>query len=156
PGLVPPIRGLLKDFLFSKSATGAAKNLKTELAAFDLRFLPGSPRKGRIYVSVDNYERAFMYRITFDQGTLTQLSDKTRIRLKAPRYFNPQPDETPGPKGEIKPPPKIPVAIEADGIDGDKWVEVALDRSGEGKYITQYLLPGLREHIITVDVGPEG
>ena len=149
PEVVPGAPSLLE---YKLTGADPAVELKTE----NIQFVHGTPpQNGRVSLTVDGYKRAFMFKTTFDQGDLRPL-EQTRARLMAPRYFNPRADDKPGPKGEVKPSPNIPIAIEADGTDAAKWIEVAFDLSGEGRFVRQHLLPGLREQAITFAVGQDG
>jgi hypothetical protein len=148
PGLIRPKIGLLKDQL-------VPKNREVELFADNLQFVSGIPPKnGRIALTVDGYERAYLFKSTFEQGNLRPLRDQTRVRVKAPRYFNPE--EKTGPKGD-KIVPQLVLHLEADGIaDPDTRLEVAFDRAGNGQYAVQRLFPGLRDQSLAVAALEEG
>jgi hypothetical protein len=152
PGLIKPKVGVFKDQLH-------AKNAEVELVAEQLLFAQGIPPKnGRLYLTVDGYERAAMFKGTFDQGNWRALGDSTRLRVKAPRYFNPAAvDDKPAPKGEPVAVPKIVLQIEADGLlDPEVRLEVAISRAQEERFVVQRLLPGLREQAIALVGGPDG
>jgi hypothetical protein len=149
PEVVPGARSLSE---YELNSMDRDVTLKAEKVTF-AHDIP--PENGRISLTVDGFKRAFLFKTAFEQGALERLK-QTRVRLIAPRYFSPTAEAKAAPKGEVNPNPKIPVDIEADGTDAAKWIEVALDRSGERKYIRQYLLPGIREQAISFAVGPEG
>src|SRR5207249_4801440 len=127
-----------------------------ELFGDNLQFLQGVPPKnGRITLTVDGYERAYMFKANFDEGNLRPLGDDpVRVRLKAPRYFNPE--ERMGPKGE-KIIPQLVLNLEADGIaDADTRLEVSFDRAGDGRFLPQRVFPSLRDQRIALTALPEG
>jgi hypothetical protein len=149
PGLIKPGQSLLEGKL-------DAENRAIKLFSENFGFA-SPPKNGRVYLTVDGYERAFMFRNAFNQGILAELRDKTRLRVKAPSYFNPLAEDKSDPKGEGKKNVLV-VAIEADGIaDYNKRIEVALDSEGDGNFVRQKILKGLREQIILPPVGlPSG
>jgi len=149
PGLSKPESGVLDGKL-------DAENRALTLFAEDFGFAV-PPKNGRVYLTVDGYERAFMFRNAFNQGNLAELRDKTRLRIKAPSYFNPLAEDKSGPKGEVKKNALV-VTIEADAIaDYNKRIEVALDSEGDGTFVRQKILRGLREQTLLPPVGlPSG
>jgi hypothetical protein len=113
-----------------------------ELSAYPLKFA-GKHDKGRVYLKVDDYDRAFTYEVAL-AGTGTakriQFLNKIGVSLRLPRY--------------MKPSENFVVPLELDGpLSDDYRVEVALDRAGEKKRF-QALKPmvGLRQKKIAVTV----
>jgi hypothetical protein len=137
PGLIPSKKGgVFKQFL-----TGPDQEV--ELAAMDLRFQDGPPRNGRIYLTVDGYERAFAFKSTFAQGILPPLGEEKRIRIYAPHYSQPG--------------PKFPVRLEVDGSPSlPARIELGLDRVGNGQAYDTRTLKGLRFQEVQVGPNPEG
>jgi len=122
------------------------ENTEVELSAANIEFEGGlRPQNGRIYLTVDGFERAFLFKCAFAQGALTPLKDDTRVRVVAARY--------------VLPSTKIPVVIEIDSksqVEGDEdalqslLVEVKFDRAGQGNFEKAIGSPfhGLREQAI--------
>lgn len=119
---------------------GELRKAGDELVLFadDVDFKGLPPKNGRVYVTVDGYERALMYKSTFDQGDLERLKPQTRLRILAPRYAKPG--------GEFR------VTVEADGeLSTPARLEVALDRGNEREErFDPVVFPGLREQNVTV------
>lgn len=123
PGLLPNSAGTFKQKL-------SKENQVVELSADNVEFEGGvPPQNGRVYLNVDGFERAFLYKCAFADGSLTPLKDEMRARIVAPRYSKPQ--------------AKIPVTIEVDvrgQSDGDddplqrSYIDLRFDRSGQGNY----------------------
>lgn len=139
PGLAVNKAGTFKQRL-------SKENLEVELSADNVQFEGGvPPQNGRIYLTVDGFERAFLYKCAFADGSLTPLKDSTRARLVASRYSLPS--------------GKIPVTIEVDvrsQAEGDEdamqrsFVELKFDRAGQGNYERTLGSPyrGLRDQAI--------
>jgi hypothetical protein len=91
----------------------------------DLKFKDTPRGKGYGSITVDGYERAFVFEITLGQGgTSTPRlvgEDETTVRLYADRF--------------IKPSEKYPVRVEVDNPRSPNLtVEIGLDRDGDGAY----------------------
>jgi hypothetical protein len=135
PGLKPTQAGT---FVRTLSAENPVVDLTAEKLEFDGDVPPPS---GRIYLTVDGYKRAFLFKCTFSKGSLETLADSIRARMVANRY------SLPG--------PTTPVLIEADsknvaqqGEDlQNAMVELTVDRVGNGNFENVPLSPfrGLRE-----------
>ncbi len=98
---------------------------KLLLTAQNLQFQPDAQGNGFVYLTIDGYERAAIYRLTVDRGNIpSQLTrvDQPVIRLSAPRIHN----------------PTLPfvVALEVDNTPNKSVVEVALERFGAGKFVS--------------------
>lgn len=112
-------------------------------AQLDFEGVP--PPNGRIYLAVDGFERAFMYKISFEQFTLVPIpsSKGVRARILAPRYAQPG--------------MKFPVTLEVDGPPGlNDQIELAFNRGAKEKYAVENRFLGLREQTIQVVPGDEG
>jgi hypothetical protein len=139
PGLIPNMAGTFKQTLSKESQ-------EVELSASNVMFEGGvPPQNGRVSITVDGFERAFLFKCAFAQGLLTPLSDATRVRLVAPRFALPA--------------PKLPVTIEIDSKSQEQSdedalqttrVEVRFDRAGGGTYQEVVGSPffGLREQTV--------
>jgi hypothetical protein len=127
---------------------GTYKDLLTEpgqkikLRAEKLPFGENTPPPfDRVYLTVDDYERAFLYRSSFTAGDLEKLKPP-RVDILAPRYVFPGPD--------------VPVRVLVDAPGAPVKVELGLDRSGEGNFSPE-LLPGARkEEVSLLPAGPGG
>lgn len=132
-----------------KKAQGAFKQTLTaageevELIAEGITFDGDPPKTGRVYVAVDEYERAFGYKNTFNKGSLEPLAEGTRVRAYGQRYA--------GADGkfplrlEIDSPPKQPV-----------FVDVGLDRAGNGSFDSKLLRGSRSESILVHLAGTDG
>lgn len=127
PGLVVNKAGTFRQILSKENLT--KENPDVELSADEVTFEGATPTTGRVYLTVDGYERAFAFNCAFAEGTLTPLADEVRARLVAPRYSLPA--------------AKMPVVVEIDGkaleVGEDdpmqNWfVDVKFDRAGTGTY----------------------
>ncbi len=117
-----------------------------ELFAEDLAFAGLKVGAGRLYLSVDGYERAFTYPVTLaGSGDLDELplGNKIGARIRVPRY--------------ARPAEKFPVVLEMDGpTSPDYRVEIALDRAGmKGEYEIKKFV-GLRQQKIGLTFSPAG
>jgi hypothetical protein len=147
------IPGLILDKTGTFKQTLSKDNPVVELSADKVKFVGDvAPRNGRIYVTVDGYRRAFLYKCTFAEGQLTQLKDEMRARIVAQRY--------------VLPGPKTPVLLEVDTKnyeEGDDdspqkaMVELKFDRIGDGTYEAVPGSPfrGLREQAVEYKVDAE-
>ncbi len=140
----------------------SSKEPRGELYA---HFPQGAPAPaGRVYVTVDGYARAFMFKSNFvDKGNWPELRDIVRVRLRADRYFNPEMEIAPkaDAKGEGKLDPKavpaLKLQIEADGVAGpDAQLEVGFDRDRDEGYAAKQVFPGLREEAVSCAAAPKG
>ena len=116
PGLVVTAE---KEGAYSDSVT--AKKA-AHLSAQNLTFREGPVRtNGLVYLTVDGYERAFIFTVTFDktataEGSATQLKE-TRVNLRAARYTVPD--------------AKFPLKLEIDNApDSTHSIELGFDRAG--------------------------
>ncbi|MCI0380001.1 MAG: hypothetical protein L0215_20660 [Gemmataceae bacterium] len=150
PGIIPPKEGLLLEAL-TKDLVAA------ELHADNVQFQQGVPPKsGRVQLSIDGYERAFVFKGDLDQGNLPDLPRDNRVRLYAQRFFVSKPETPADPKAEPKL-PKLMVRLEVDGgLDPETKVEVSFDRAGDGTFVVQHLFSGQRDQTLAVAVGAEG
>ncbi len=101
---------------------------------------------GRVSLTVDGYERAFMYPVSLGgSGDLDELplGQSVGARVRVPRY--------------AKPSEKFPVVLEMDGpTSPDYRVEIALDRAGmKGEFETKKF-PGLRQQTVALSFSPAG
>ncbi|MCI0740968.1 MAG: carboxypeptidase-like regulatory domain-containing protein, partial [Gemmataceae bacterium] len=150
PGVIPPKVGTLVDDL-------KKGHLAPELFADNVQFQQGLPPKsGRVHLTVDGYERAYVFKGALDQGNLPPLPRDNRVRLYAPRFFVTKPEAPPDPKAEPKV-PKLMVRLEVDGdLNPETKVEVSFDRAGDGTFVVQHVFSGQREQTLAVAIGAEG
>ena len=130
-----------------------AKTARLELVADDIQFEGKPPSNGRVYLTVDGIERAFIFKCDYSEGSLVSL-DKTRARMVLPRF--------------VQPGPKVAVRLEVDGqsrietIDESPQrakVEVEFDRNGDGKSFVPVAgspFRGLRHQEIYFKIDPTG
>lgn len=140
PGLVPES---IKDGAFE----GIVKpNEPAVLVARNLQFT-GPAEKGWVAVSVDDYDRAFLFETAFDGSTPQRPPTNDMITIVLPT----------APRGMSKPVEKLPVRIEVDQpARGDLYVEFGFDKSNTGRFET-HLFKGDRQRSATlVLAGPEG
>jgi hypothetical protein len=150
PALVPLDLVLGPELLPSKKGTFTQKltepKQSIEMFAEDLAFAGLKIGEGRVYLTVDGYERAFTFPVTLaGSGDLDELPLGKRIgaRIRVPRY--------------AKPMEKFPVALEMDGpTDGDYQVEVGLDRTGMRQEFETKKFIGLRQQSISVKFSDKG
>jgi len=116
---------------------------KVQLVADKLLFTGAPPKHGRIYLTVDGYERAFIYNNSFTEGAPEQLASGARARLVVPHYAVP---------GE-----KCPVKIEVDGAPSTGgFVDFGFDRAGDKTFPDVEQLAGFRQqHIYLAPEGPK-
>jgi hypothetical protein len=135
PGLIPSKSGAFLQELDKD-------NPSVELAAENIAFDGKSLKEGRVTISVDGYQRAFLFRWTFADGTLNELEVKNRARILAPRY-------TPGQEYL-----QVPLQIDVADPKG-KTVELGFNKAGASDFVvTSY--PGPREEIIRYNVADDG
>jgi hypothetical protein len=131
PGLNPASVGAS-----GTSGTSLSKGETATLVAKDLSFLGSPPDRGLVYLSADNYERAFIFETTFTrQDTpvtpLRVAGRNPRLHLGCPRYSVQN--------------AKFPVTLELDNVTrSDVILELGVDPAGTGAYKTQEC-PGDRE-----------
>jgi hypothetical protein len=108
------------------------------LVAANLRF-EGDDRTGVVGVTVDGYERAFLFQTDFSGGTNPQQFTDTSLVINAPRFARPgQP---------------CPVELEVDNPPpGTAKVEFGFDRSGLRRFHTTPF-PGVRAQKVGLRLG---
>jgi serine/threonine protein kinase len=136
PGLIPTKAGTYKQVIMKAGD-------KVQLVAERIQFRGLPPRQGRVYVTVDGFERAFIFNNSFTEGAPRAIARGTRARIVAPRFA------VPG--------GKYPVTVEVDDPPtGGGFVELGFDRAGNKQFTVQSL-PGFREqHVYFVPEGPKG
>ena len=122
--------GLIESKAGTREGVLDAKNPQLELVADEIQFEGKTPpANGRVYLTVDGFERAFIYKCTYSEGSLLPVEDKTRARMVLPRY--------------VQPGPKVAVTLEVDGqsrvqgLDDSPQrakVELTFDRVGSGNF----------------------
>jgi hypothetical protein len=133
PGLVPES---IKDGAFSGEIPASGGS--AVLVARNLRFT-GEPKKGWVGVTVDGYDRAFLFETAFD-GSTPQRPPVENVILVAVRPTA-QPTEN------------FPVKIEVDQpTRADEYIEFGFDKSGSGTFETR-ILPGDRDRAATLRIG---
>ncbi len=137
PGLIP------------KKVAGAYRQVltragdKVPLVAEKLFFKGKAPEHGRIYVTVDGYERAFIFNNSFTEGAPTLISKGARARILAPRFA--VPGDKCLVKVEVDDPPKF-----------GGFVNFGFDRANNGQFAEEKL-PGFRhQQIYFAPEGPKG
>lgn len=101
PGLVP-----IKTKGTYKQAISVQSTKEAVLSAEDLKFKAKPPESSRVYLTVDGFERAFLFRNSFTAGVPPELAkQEPRLRVWAPRVGAPG--------------PKFPVKIEVDNVVED-------------------------------------
>lgn len=141
PDLLPGLVQTKKGGVFKQLLTEPDQEI--ELIAIDLRFQDAPPKNGRISLTVDGYERAFVFKTTFAQGILPTLGEEKRVRIYAPHYSQPG--------------PKFPVRLEVDGPPSTPArVELGIDRVGTGQTFDGKLFRGLRRQSVAAGTSPEG
>lgn len=137
PGLIPES---IKDGAFAGEAPAAGGTVV--LVARNLRFT-GEPRKGWVAVTVDGYERAFLFETAFD-GSTPQRPPVENVITIACRPTAPPTD-------------KFPVKIEVDQPTrpADNYIEFGFDKSGAGVFENR-ILPGDRDRAVTLRIDGAG
>jgi hypothetical protein len=160
-GLVPAkVEGNYKAVLPSEAMASFKDGEKNsvELLVKDLKFPSGPPDYGRFYVTVDGYDRAFMYWNAFNEGKLRELEQSPRIRIFAPRFA------VPGPKTPVRLEVDYPFRLpEKERYEASQprpkplLVELDLDLDGTGKtYAPLKVLRGPREEHVFVELAGGG
>jgi hypothetical protein len=137
PGLIPTKAGAYKQVIMKADE-------KVQLVAEKIQFRGLPPKQGRVYVTVDGFERAFIFNNSFTEGAPKAIARGTRARIVAPRF--------------VEPGGKCPVTVEVDDPPptGGGFVELGFDRAGNKQFAVQSL-PGFREqHVYFVPEGPKG
>lgn len=142
-------KALVRNLIENKSGTRLQQLVRdpVELLATNVSFVGGLvPDDGRVMITADGYERAFLFNCNFQRrGALARLEDLPRLRLLAPRYSLPS--------------AKTPVVLEVDvptqalgAADPLQLsaVELLFDRTGDGTYRPEPGSPfrGLRDQVI--------
>jgi hypothetical protein len=140
PQLAPTKTGTFKQIVIGPKAT-------VELHAADVAFVGPGIREGFVALTVDGYERAFVYPVSLrGSGELSEVDfgKKVGVRVLVPAYGRPA--------------AKFPVRLELDGpVDGDYRVEVALDRAGTREQFGQVVArSGLRHQRARIGVSASG
>jgi hypothetical protein len=133
PGLVPES---IKDgaFVAEVPATGGS----AVLVARNLRFV-GEPKKGWVAVTVDGYDRAFLFETAFDGSTPLRPKAENVVTVVARRTAQPT--------------DKFPVKIEVDQpTRPDAYIDFGFDKSATGLYESR-ILPGDRDRAVALRVG---
>ncbi len=133
PGLVPES---IKDGAFAGEvpATGGT----AVLVARNLRFT-GEPKKGWVAVTIDGYDRAFLFETAFDGSTPQRPPVENVIAIAC--------------RPTAQPTDKFPVKIEVDQpTRADEFIEFGFDKSGTGVFENR-ILPGDRERSVTLRIG---
>jgi hypothetical protein len=137
PGLLPAKTGGAYRQILKK------KGDKAQLIAEKLQFNGEPPKHGRIYVTVDGYERAFIFINSFTEGRALPLSPGTRARLVASRFAQPG--------------AKFPVRVEVDNPpDGASLIDFGFDRAGNDMFVGTPLSHTREQHVYFVPEGPKG
>lgn len=145
PGLKRP--ALITDAQLRASLGGSEKDPKTVTLYARNFFVPPTPRSGFFYVSVDGYERAFVFETQFTGGRF-EPSERLAMRLYAAPYSLPKPE--------------YPVRIEVDN-----WTQIAAPSIQLAMYkpaaeeteplVQDNLPPGAMEEQVRVDpAGKDG
>ncbi len=100
PGFVPgqPKRGIYSDFVTTRMKS-------IDLVAENLQFREGGGKNGLVYLTADDYKRAFIFRTTFARSGTVVNAEPIRnpsVVFVAPRYFDPT--------------QKVPVQLEVDNL----------------------------------------
>jgi hypothetical protein len=100
PGFVPgqPKRGVYSDFV-------TARTKSIVLEAENLQFREGGGKNGLVYLTADDYKRAFIFQTTFARSGTVVNADPIRnpcVVFVAPKYFDPT--------------QKVPVQLEVDNL----------------------------------------
>jgi hypothetical protein len=136
PSLIPDSA---RDGTFQASLSPGGEAL---LVANNLLFRDAD-RQGVIAVSVDGYDRAFLFSTDFS-GTAPQPISTPALRIVAPRFAEP-----------TKP---VPIRLEVDNPPrDDAVVEFGIDRANSGTYVTKQYPSGDRERAVAAYWGgPSG
>src|SRR5262249_50256745 len=136
PGLIPGnAKGAYKEEL-------SLKRRVVRLWAENIKFRGAPPRSGLVSITVDDYERAFLYDTTFtSNGPTPERFNEPRLRLVAPN----------SPNWYSRSADKFPVRLEVDNArEPDKPVRVGLDRDGNQEVAGDEFQerPGDRERLV--------
>jgi hypothetical protein len=115
PAVIPGLRAEQTNGTYEQKLTAQGT---VQLSAENLKFQDAPPKSGLVFLTVDGYERAFIYETTFAAlgRTVTPAPDKRpQMRLVADRY--------------VRPSPKLKVGVEVDNPPGlGGLLQVGLDR----------------------------
>jgi hypothetical protein len=135
PGFVP---GSPTDAAYDGEATAGAPAV---LKATNMRFT-GEAKKGWVAVTVDGYDRAFLFETAFDGTTPQRPTAENVIRIVCPPAAQPT--------------NKFPVRIEVDQpTRADAYIDFGFDKSGRGAF-QPTTLPGDRDRAVTLRLGDPG
>jgi hypothetical protein len=111
-----------------------SENGQATLEAKNLAFDKPNPT-GLIYVAVDNYERAFIFKLTFGPGRTNsgEAVNDQQLRLVCPKYSLPT---------------LYSVRLEADRANPDYTLEVAFDRTGGNVFGEKKSFVGPRKQLL--------
>lgn len=115
------------------------------LSAETLMFEDAADENGYVYLTVDGYERAFIFRITFARrgtGVAPQEVLRPELRIQAPRYLAP---------GQA-----CPVKIETDNSQAGANLDISIDRNPGNFTVERQLQGDRRQQVYFAPVGPEG
>src|SRR5262249_637852 len=128
-----------------------------EIKVEDLKFTAGGPPAfGRFYLTVDGYDRAFMFSNSSTPGQLQDLEKSPRIRLFAPRYAVPGPKAVARLEGDYPPEAQVRDKTTEPRPQPQK-IRLDLDLDGKGKtFALLKELIGPREEHVYFDVGSPG
>jgi hypothetical protein len=148
---VPLAPGSVKDGAFSAEVPAAGGS--AVLVARNLKF-DGPPRVSWVAVTVDDYERAWLFETAFDGTTPQRPKEQNVVRIVAPPYSVPT--------------DKFPVKIEVDqpSTDANLYVDFVFDKFGPSPFrraetdkipVESQTLPGDRRRDATLRAGgPDG
>ncbi len=77
----------LKDGTYATTLPPSGQNV--QLVAKNLRFAEGSTRKGKVLVTLDDYDRAYVFDADFGSGTTPKEDEAKSVRIDAPLYAVP-------------------------------------------------------------------
>src|SRR5262249_28458061 len=131
------------------SAEGEKGRDEMTLEAVKLALAQGEDEEGVIYLNVDGYERAFVFRTTFARGgdpTTPRQDLRPAIRLKADKY--------------IRANPKYLLNLEVDNPPEGATLEVAIGQRIGGEFVTKVpakvLADGKRRRVGFSPQSPDG
>ncbi|HMC66507.1 MAG TPA: hypothetical protein VKI65_16350, partial [Gemmataceae bacterium] len=143
PALLP---GQKKEGTYEGSLSKPGDRLR--LVAENLQFADKAKHTGQVYLTIDGYERALLYRATFEaKGSPSSPARITRsvVRLQ--------------PVAAATPSDKTRIGLEIDNVRAGETAEFGFDRDNDGAFQPTELtiLPGdRRQEIILGPSGPDG
>jgi hypothetical protein len=137
PGLQPAEAGRREGVLDRRQP-------QVELTAEGINFKGPRPNSGRIYLTVDGYERAYLFAGTFAPGVPQLLdTEKPRVRIVMPHYFEPA--------------KVLSVPVQVDALLGeDLEVELAYRQIGNETFTPLRPLRGFRQQTVQAGSNEEG